>query len=306
MHLNKPQQITGIILFLCWISMLSCHRTVLPSQTANAPFSFAAIADCQYCKIPEQGVRKYAKSVEKLKTCVSHLNTMDLTYAIHLGDFIDRDWKSFDRVIPIYNQLVMPHLHALGNHDYSVSDELKRSVPKRLNMPSKFHHFKINNWRFVVLDGNDVSFHAYPKDSKKYKAAAEYHAQHFHNSPKWNGAIGAKQKKWLRRVLTKAENKSESVAIFCHFPIYPENVHNLWNAEEIIDLIEKYSVVKLYLNGHNHQGNYGLRNGTHYLTLKGMVDTDESAYSVIRVFADRLELTGFGREKSRILPFTKE
>ena len=55
------------------------------------------------------------------------------------------------------------------------------------------------------------------------------------------------------------------------------------------------------MNGHNHAGNYGEKNGIHYLTLKAMVDTEENAYAVMQVFDDRLEMSGFGREKDRSL-----
>ena len=48
---------------------------------------------------------------------VKELNTHDLKFVIHLGDFIDRDYDSFDKVLPIYQTLKMPAYHASGNHD---------------------------------------------------------------------------------------------------------------------------------------------------------------------------------------------
>ena len=61
--------------------------------------NFGAIADCQYCNEKSKGIRKYALSKQKLSKCVDHLNTMDLAFVVHLGDFIDRDFKSFDEVL---------------------------------------------------------------------------------------------------------------------------------------------------------------------------------------------------------------
>ena len=49
---------------------------------------------------------------------------------------------------------------------------------------------------------------------------------------------------------------------------------------------------------------HGQRDGIHYLTLKGMVDTEQSSYSVIEVYADRLVVKGFGRETERDLPLS--
>jgi hypothetical protein len=63
--------------------------------------------------------------------------------------------------------------------------------------------------------------------------------------------------------------------------------------------------VAAYVNGHNHAGNYGQRDGIHYLTLKGMVDTEQTSYAVIEIYADRLVVKGFGREKERELPLPK-
>ena len=68
-----------------------------------------------------------------------------------------------------------------------------------------------------------------------------------------------------------------------------------------LKIIDRHKSVVAYINGHNHAGNYGQQNGVHYLTLKGMVDTTESAYSVIEVYRDRLEVVGFGRQERRTL-----
>ena len=94
--------------------------------------------------------------------------------------------------------------------------------------------------------------------------------------------------------------------LYCHFPVYPEgNRHNLWNSSEIIEILEAHSCVRAYINGHNHAGNYGIKAGIHYLTMKGMVDTEETSYGIIIVKDDRLEINGFGREENRILEIQK-
>ena len=275
------------------------------SLQSCSSYSFGVIADCQYCKVAGTGVRKYAKSSSKLEDCVNHFNRMDLAYTIHLGDFIDRDWESFDVVNPIYNKLNMPHHHVLGNHDFSVVDEKKSAVINKLGMPSAYYDFEVKGWRFIVLNGNDISFHAYPKESENYKLAEVYYKNNKLVSPKWNGAIGATQLDWLKKILEKATKNEESVVLYCHFPVYPENIHNLWNAVEIIDIIEDYPCVKAYINGHNHEGNYGLKNGVHYLTMKGMVDTEESAYGIIEVHNEHLIVKGYGRELNRVLKLRK-
>ena len=271
------------------------------NKSTKYKFSFGAIADCQYCEAPDRGKRKYSASKEKLQQCVEHFNKEDLSFVIHLGDFIDRNFSSFDEILPIYNSLNAPGYHVLGNHDFEVADEYKELVPKKLGMPAKYYDFKIKNWRFICLDGNDLSFIAYPKGSESYQESEKYYREKKIRSPKWNGGLGPEQMDWLRGVLQRAESAKEKVMLFCHFPVYPVDPHNLWNAKEVIKLLEEFSCVKAYVNGHNHKGKYGIKNGIHYLTCKGMVDTNESAYSIANVFQDRIEITGYGRETKQKL-----
>lgn len=264
-------------------------------------FQFGIIADCQYCADPGLKERKYSISDQKLQSCVDHFNTMDLAYVIHLGDFIDRDFESFEVVYPIYEKLHAPGYHVLGNHDFSVGDKYKALVPNRLGLSSKYYDFAVKGWRFVVLDGNDVSFHAYPEGSEGHRAAATYYQNMTVESPKWNGAVGSDQMSWLEEVLKKAAEARENVAVYCHFPVFPENIHNLWNANEVVQLLEAYPCVKAFINGHNHAGSYDTRNGIHYLTLKGMVNTLVNSYALIQVTEDSLIVTGYGREEDRVL-----
>ena len=287
------------MLRLAFMSISFLFTTSVLGQ--EAPFSIGVIADCQYCSTPGTGVRKYSISDQKLQTCVNHLNTLDLAFVVHLGDFIDKEFESFAVVGPIYQQLMMPKYHVLGNHDFSVEDEYKKIVPKTLKLSRRYYDFGVKDWRFIVLDGNDLSFYAYPEGSKKHQRATVYYEENNITSPKWNGGLSQKQLKWLERVLKKATRKNEKVMLYCHFPIYPENVHNLWNAAEVVALLEKYPCVKAYLNGHNHEGNYGQKSGIHFLTLKGMVDTEETSYAVVKIEDNQLIIQGFGREVERVL-----
>ena len=237
-------RILGLISFAFCASVLAEEK-----KNTKYKFSFGAIADCQYCEAPDRGKRKYSASKEKLHQCVEHFNKEDLSFVIHLGDFIDRNFSSFDEILPIYNSLHAPGYHVLGNHDFEVADEYKELVPKKLGMPSKYYDFKIKNWRFICLDGNDLSFIAYPKGSQRYQESEKYYREKKIRSPKWNGGVGAEQLNWLRKTLERAEDSEEKVALFCHFPVYPPDPHNLWNAKEVIALLEEFSCVRLISMG---------------------------------------------------------
>ncbi len=280
-------------------ALLSVLQSELRAESAQAGFSFGAIADCQYCNTDDGGTRKYRLSVKKLQSCVDHLNTLELAFVTHLGDFIDKDFESFDTVGPIFAQLKAPRYHVLGNHDFSVADDRKHDVVAKLGMAAKYYDFQVKGWRYVVLDGNDISFHAHPTNSTEHMKSVAYYEQKKITAPKWNGAVGPGQILWLRGVLEKASRQKEKVILFCHFPVYPANNHNLWNAEEIISVLEEYPCVKAYINGHNHHGNYGIKNGIHYLTLKGMVDTEQTSYAVVSTTENNIHVAGYGREADR-------
>ncbi len=82
-------------------------------------------------------------------------------------------------------------------------------------------------------------------------------------------------------------------------PILPRgDSHNLWNAEEIVQIIEQSPCVVAYINGHNHAGNYHFEKGIHYITLFGMVDTMLNSYAILDIFKNRLVLMGYGNQKS--------
>ncbi len=268
--------------------------------TAEPKFRFGAIADCQYCK-ETSAVRKYNLSPKKLAACVEHYNKLDLAFVVHLGDFIDRDFESFDVVGPVYNRLKAPHYHVLGNHDFSVADDKKALVPKRMGLKKRYYDFTHKNWRFIVIDGNDVSLYAYPKNDPRTKAATAFHRRLKAGTPTWNGGASDKQLKWIESRLKLATQAKERVILFCHFPVYPANVHNLWNDEAVTGLLAKYPCVAAYINGHNHGGNYGKNGNIHYLTLKGMVDTVKSSYSVIEVHESELKVVGYGRQENRVM-----
>ncbi len=58
--------------------------------------------------------------------------------------------------------------------------------------------------------------------------------------------------------------------------------------------------VKACFCGHDHAGGYILRNGIHYLTFRGMIETpDQNAFAIVTLAKDRIEVQGFGRGPSR-------
>jgi 3',5'-cyclic AMP phosphodiesterase CpdA len=272
-------------------------------------FRFGVIADPQYAPIePNLALNRYpANSLVKLKEAIAEFNRHDLAFVVTLGDIIDGIWESFDAVFPIYETLRHQRHFLLGNHDFAVAPERLSSVVSRVGMPAAHYDFAKDGYRFIALDGNDVSMHRWPEGHPNRQEAKQWmkalDASGATNGKRWNGAIGSAQFLWLHETLERAKAEGEKVFVLNHYPVFPVNDHNAFDSEQILDLLSGYDNVIAYFSGHNHNGNFGARDGTYFVNFKGMVDTsDTNAYAIVSVYSDKLEIKGFGREGDRTLP----
>ncbi len=271
-------------------------------------FSFGVIADPQYAPVPPnlRNKRYYANSLWKMQDAIATLNGEELSFVVTLGDIIDRHWESFSHILPMYDTLRHRKAFVLGNHDFEVGADYLRSVVRTVGMPNAYYDFAGAGHRFVLIDGNDVTVFAPPAGDPRRALAAErlaaLKARNAENAQPWNGSLGDAQIAWLKRTLDAARAANERVIVMGHYPVYPANIHNMWDAERIVALLGEYPNVAAYFCGHNHAGNYGETNGQHFVNFCGMVDTpDTTAYSIVEVYPDRLAIRGFGRESNREL-----
>jgi len=288
------------------VFILACCNPKKEHAAEFQEFEIGIVADCQYCNCETKNNRFYQKSSERLRKAVKELNKHTLDYAIHLGDFIDKDFQSFDTVVPIWNSLKSERYHVLGNHDFNVVDSLKPMIFEKMDVQNRYYSILKNKWRFIVLDGNDLSIHGALTDRKKQQTDSLFKLLSDKNRPNleiWNGGLSTKQLKWIENELQQATENKEHVGFYCHFPsLGEEQTHNLWNYEQLLALIDQYPCVKFYFNGHNHDGSYVQKNGVHYLNFKGMVDTkDATSFATVTFRKDSLFVNGYGREPSRKL-----
>ncbi len=272
----------------------------------NRGFEIGLVADAQYADIEPKGTRFYRASIDRLGAAVEHCNARSVAFCVHLGDLIDREWRSFDAISRPLALARQRWQQVLGNHDFDVLDEHKGSVVPRLGMAWRHGAFDHVGFRFVVLDTNDVSTYAHAAGTRE-RIDAEVELKRLQGAKvrqakPWNGAVGPAQLAWLDRTCAEARAQRRRVIVLAHHPVFPANDHNIWNADEVLAVIDRHTNVVAWFNGHNHAGNFGERNGVPYLTLKGMVETaDTTAFATAQILADRILLTGHGREPSREL-----
>jgi predicted phosphodiesterase len=292
----------------------------------RAKFVFGVIADVQYAdrQTPEEG--DLSKAIEKLAYCVARFNSKNIvdnasyvgksrkpSFVIQLGDMIaggDNASKEFDQILGIYNRIHTDRYHVLGNHDFTGIS--RKRVLRKLEMEKPYYDFRYGKWRFVVLDTMDVSVQGgWGKESPNYiageKMLSELAGRQAPNAIDWNGGVGAEQKEWLSKILSDADRKKQNVVVFGHHPLVPEgNRHNLWNNDEIINVLESHKSVFAYINGHRHVGDYAWQNNIYYVTIDGMITSPKKkGFAVVWVYADRLEIEGMIENPRLTLPLVK-
>lgn len=279
------------------------------NQSQKPIFSFGIVSDVQYSDYEHIGTRFYRSSPEKLREAMTCFKSDSVSFVFNLGDMIDRDFGSYKTVLDIIDSSELKVYHIVGNHDYSVDPQYKRKLPVLTPSKRGYYSFAYNNFRFICLNGNELSI--YISNNKAEIKEAEVYLKDMRekgeiNAVDWNGGFSKKQLKWLKEQLDYASATGEKVLLICHFPIAPDNVHNLLNYKEVLALLENYQNIIGWFNGHNHAGNYINLNMMHSVTFKGMVETESyNSFATIDVYTNKLEIRGNGREKSQVLEYRK-
>ena len=292
------------------VTLLAASAPAILRGAVLAGFEIGLVADAQFADVDDKGTRFYRKSLGKLADAVDHFNGRDLAFCAHLGDLIDREWRSFDEITrPLAASRHRWH-HLLGNHDFDVLEELKAKVPERLGLEARYRFFDHREFRFVILDTNDVSTYAHAAGAPEQIAATaelkRLQVAEIRQAKPWNGGIGAAQLAWFDRVCAEAHAARRKVIVLAHHPVAPHNDHNVWNSPAVLTALKNQPAVVAWFNGHNHAGHFADHAGVPCVTMHGMVETAATtAFATVRILPDRLVLTGHGREPSRELVFRK-
>lgn len=294
-RLPLPAILIAVVAALTALSGVSCR--------APEAVTFGVVADCQFAAVPASGSRFYDRSWLKLREALDGFNARGVRFVVHLGDLIDRDAASYDLILPVVAHSRASVRFVLGNHDYDIAPARKNGLLERLGIAPGYYAFTEGDWRFVVLNGDELGVN-FPKDEGLARESAAMfaalEAAGRPNATKWNGGIGRAQLAFLERELAAADRKGLRAVVLCHFPVQPPAGHNLWNDEEVVALLERHPSVKAYFSGHNHDGGLAVKKGIAYLTFAGMVETAAtSAAAVVTLTRDRMTVEGTGREPDR-------
>ncbi|MBR4832974.1 MAG: metallophosphoesterase [Thermoguttaceae bacterium] len=289
---------------------------------------FGAIADLQYADRDDAIGRSYRASIGKFLEAAGAFAAERVPFVLQLGDATDGGLKNYFAVQELFavsEKAGLVWRHVLGNHDWGVPDERKKSVPADFNAgDAGYYDFTVvdpndaaNRWRFVVLNGNEISEYAATTDEERAEAKRLRETIRLPNgsSPaSWNGAVSDARLRWLDERLSDAKKNGEKAIVCSHFPLYAQSrslqkrgalarALNLdiyftalgvstWNGPAILDVLDRHSCVKAFFAGHLHEGGFGVRKNVAHVTFNGVVEAPRNAFAFVELHSDRIVVEG--------------
>ncbi len=307
--------------FIIGAMAMPIARTSLAAERKTV--RFGVVTDSHYAKKPVAAwtgsSRHYAHSTAKMRDAVELFNKSDLDFAIELGDLKDMGPLSvksaagdkvnrspnelraealgfLDEIEGEFKRFNGPRYHVLGNHDMdciSKEDFLSHAENHGAAKGKANYSFSVRGVKFVVLDG------CFNPDGTPYRCG----------NFDWRKAILTKDElEWFDAELASAKGPA---IVFCHqlldgfSRITP--VICLSNWKDAVAVMERRGNVIASIQGHHHSGHYSFRKGTHYWTMKAMIEGPHPAhnsYAVIEVSPEgAISINGFADCENRTLPF---
>ena len=223
---------------------------LLCPQGKQPLLSFGIISDVQYADIPDGcsflGVpRYYRHSICVLQRAVQKWNQEKPKFVLHFGDIVDgfcpkdQSMIAVKKIVDEFDKFNGPVYHMIGNH--CLYNLPRDKLLPLLRIPGHdgrayFDFSPIPEYRFVILDGYDISAIGWPEDHpntlKALKVLQERNPNSDKNSPnglvglerrflKFNGGVGKEQLEWLDHVLQEATELNQNVLVCFHLPLDP-------------------------------------------------------------------------------------
>lgn len=220
-------------------------------------------ADPHYAQREMSGTKRYnRRSLQKIKDAYKTFAENGVELAICLGDLIDNDvsrevekenLKELGEVIRLSG---VPTVCVMGNHDAFALTEKDYYACLGGCEPKDIHTEK-----------NDLIF----LDACFFKSGAHYAP----GDSDWRDTF-LPDTDALKKTL---ENCKGDVYVFMHQNLDPgvTEEHRLFNAAEVIDILEKSGKIKTVFQGHYHPGHRTALNGIEYISLPAMCEVDDGA-----------------------------
>jgi manganese-dependent ADP-ribose/CDP-alcohol diphosphatase len=310
-------------------------------QKMTAPlFKFGLISDIQWADIPDgksfHGTpRYYREALVSARRAVAAFKAEKVDLAIHLGDIIDfhnshhgLSEMALQAAIECFDTLEKPTIHCIGNH--CLYNHTRQVLNSRLgidahkeaaSLAGEHSYFVYTpdvptpGYKFIVLDGYDVSFLGWPPGNPLHEKAVEILNTRNPNEEKnsnngleglerrfvkFGGGASDAQLEWLKKELENCRKSNNKAFICCHLCLHPETCAPtclLWNFDQVLDILSEYSdVVVATLAGHAHRDGYfyDCKTGIHHRVCAGVLEAEPGTdcYGIVEVYSDRIEVKG--------------
>jgi len=259
---------------------------------------FALIADVHF-RTEDPG--RARKDEADLRRCMEAFGTAGAAFLLQMGDLLsgsrERAPEELRRALEAIGRFGGPVRHLIGNHDLE-------ALPRQTLLPAfglsrSYYAFPAGGVRFVALDSMELSLLREPGTEEERNALEEWKG--LTEWQPWCGAVGPRQKEWLRDELRRAEEEGAAAIVLSHLPLHPETTdlrHGiLWNHREIRQTLSGSPAVRGCIAGHFHPGAGTTEGGVQYLTLPAFSTRDDrsgGACFLADLDRERLAIRGTG------------
>lgn len=270
-------------------ALLCGCRVAGTAATGEKPLvRFGMVTDIHFADIPQDpqpvgvvGIRYYRESKRKLDEAVAVFNSLDLDFAIELGDFKDltegrtRTLEHLRSIEASFAAFKGPRYHVTGNHDFDClkAEEFFAELTNDGRPWTKgYYSFAKNGITFIVLD-----------------CCYDSRMRHYSENNPWDDAnVPAEELAWLEAVLAAAKGPC---VVITHQRLDPsaDPRHLVKNSGAVRGILERSGKVKTVFTGHQHQGGINRERGISYYSLKALVcgsGEENNSYAVASIYAD--------------------
>ena len=195
--------------------------------------------DIKFVQITDLHLTSNENSIENFERAINKINhTNGIDFVVFTGDNIDKANPEYlETFLRTAKKLNVPYYIEIGNHDcFRASGLSKKAYLQAIN-DNQLE--KVKSFNFVKKNGKYV--YVFVDGVKE-------------TIPSTNGYYKDDTIKWLDKIITK--NKKKQVIIFQHFPLFDiaeKSNHNLYKADEYINMLKKHKNVLAIFTGHYHR-----------------------------------------------------